>query len=153
MLRRYHLELFDIFDKDDLCVLYLDEYNRAAASKRAAWFKFMDEHMIYDPMNKETGMKFFPKLFTIVTINPYIYEDGTSDDEEGVTPLSKAEKNRFAAYMHLTSQGGADFNKYEADYFKKLYKRATILDPEDAAENAGRLSIALKLLENPNFFF
>lgn len=144
---------FDIFDKEDLCVLYLDEYNRASTSKRNAWFKFMDEHAIYDPMNKETGMKFFPNLlFTIVTINPYVYEDGVIDDEEGVSPLSKAEKNRFAAYMHLSSQG-ADFNKYEADYFKKYYKRATQLDPEDAEENAGRLSIALKLLENPNFFF
>lgn len=144
---------FDIFDKEDLCVLYLDEYNRATTSKRNAWFKFMDEHAIYDPMNKETGMKFFPNLlFTIVTINPYIYEDGLTDDEEGVSPLSKAEKNRFAAYMHLSSQG-ADFNKYTAEYFKKYYKRASQLDPEDAAENAGRLSIALKLLENPNFFF
>ena len=37
--------------------------------------------------------------------------------------------------------------------FKKYYKRATQLDPEYAAENAGRLSIALQLLENPNFFF
>lgn len=144
---------FDIFDKDDLCVLYLDEYNRAPAYKRAAWFKFIDEHMIYDPTNKETGMKFFPNLlFTVVTINPYIYEDGTTDDEEGVTPLSKAEKNRFASYKTLSTQD-ANFNKYQLDYYKKYYTNDTRKYPEYADENAGRLSIATSLLENPNFFF
>ena len=121
---------FDIFDKGDLCVLYLDEYNRADPSKRDAWFKFMDEHTMYDPMNKETGVKFFPNLlFTVATINPYIIDDeGDTDDEEGVTPLSKAEKNRFADYLHISSRDPG-FNKYEKQYYLEYLAQDTADDP------------------------
>ena len=144
---------FDIFDRDKLCVLYLDEFNRAAPHKKDTWFKFIDEHAIYDATDKETGMKFFPNLlFTVATINPYVLSDGSTDDEEGVYPLSKAESDRFGDYIELSNQG-KDYNKYTAAYFTELYKKDTEKYPEYAKQNAGKLSIALKLLDNPNFFF
>ena len=152
---------FDVFDaknENELIVLYLDEYNRAKGFKRAAWFKFMDEHTIQDPTNMATNEKFFPNLlFTVATINPYFLKDESgnttvTDDEEGVEPLSKAEINRFATTYELSTKD-RKFNADQLKYYEKYFVMDTKDIPENAVENARKLALVRKLLQNPNFYF
>lgn len=144
--RLTNLGTFEPLEQEAPYILYIDEYNRCDPMKRTFWFKLIDEHVITDPDNKQSRQKYLPKmLFAVVTINPYVLGSGEQSDDEALSGLTPPELNRLRQ-LPLKNN-----NVYNLRYFRQYFANDTKLHPEEAAENAGRLSIATALLGNKNF--
>ena len=124
-------------------VLFLDEYNRAKTEVRGAVLTLVQNHMVWDPTQENQEKYLDNFLFTVAAINP------PNGAYKGAKELDPAELTRF--YTLSIQMDPAEQLSYLKKEYKNKIKNAS--DDEEKLEYEGRLAIAEKVLNDPDFYY
>ena len=127
------------------CVLFLDEFNRAAGAVRASLLTLINSHKISDA-DVKGGKRFLPAfLFTVAAVNPNSYSDS-------IEPFDPAELGR-ARVLEMEYDPQFTLKYFQRQWNQKIerYKRKN--DLRRLAKATGQLALAERLLNHPSFHF
>ena len=146
--KRYSLNEFDElgeFIDGKYCVLFLDEFNRAAGAVRASLLTLINSHKISDA-DVPGGKRFLPAfLFTVAAVNPTSY----SDDIE---PFDPAELGR-ARVIEMQYDPQFTLRYFIKQWDKKIKRYKSKNDAKKLAVAMRQLALLTHLLNHPAFHF
>lgn len=146
--QRMSLDEFDElgeFVNGKYCVLFLDEFNRAAGAVRSSLLTLINNHVISDT-SVPGGKRFLPAfLFTVAAVNPTSYSDNIEPFDPAELGRLRVKEIQYDVPDTLRYLGGVWENRikrYEDKGNAKMLARAK-----------GQYEILKRLLTHPAFHF